>query len=94
MPMLRLLVGGLRDLFRSQPSLEAELVTLRLKRVNERQIERVLDDYRRYDNRSRTHLLFKTDTPDGRAVALPLFDRIVSVPEVGGLHHRHERVVA
>jgi transposase InsO family protein len=62
--------------------------------VNERQVQRVLDDYRRYYNRTRTHLSLKKDAPDGRAVASPALGRIVSMPEVGGLHHRYDRVAA
>jgi hypothetical protein len=62
--------------------------------VNERQVQRVLDEYRRYYNRTRTHLSLKKDAPDGRIVALPSLGRIVSTPEVGGLHHRYDRVAA
>jgi hypothetical protein len=62
--------------------------------VNERQIQRVLDDYRRYYNRTRTHLSLKKDAPDGRAVASPALGRAFSMPEVGGLHHRYDRVAA
>jgi hypothetical protein len=62
--------------------------------VNERQVQRVLDEYRRYYNRTRTHPSRKKDTPEGRARAVPTLGRIVSVPEVGGLHHRYDRVAA
>jgi len=62
--------------------------------VNERQLQGVLDDYRWYYNRTRTHLSLKKDAPDGRVVALPSLGRIVSTPEVGGLHHRYGRIAA
>ena len=62
--------------------------------VNERQLQRVLDEYRRYYNRTRTHLSLKKDTPEGRAVAVAPFGGVVSLPEVGGLHHRYDRVAA
>ena len=62
--------------------------------VNERQVQRVLDEYRRYYNRSRTHLSLKKDAPEGRIVVFPTFGHVVSRPEVGGLHHRYDRVAA
>lgn len=62
--------------------------------INERQVRRVLVDYRRYYKRTRTHLSLKKDTPESRAVASPSKGRVISRPEVGGLHHRYERVAA
>jgi transposase InsO family protein len=62
--------------------------------VNERQVQRVLDEYRRYYNRTRTHLSLKKDTPDGRSAVGSGFGHVVSVPEVSGLHHRYDRVAA
>jgi transposase InsO family protein len=62
--------------------------------VNERQVQRVLDEYRRYYNRSRTHLSLKKDAPEGRSAANSAFGRVVSVTEVGGLHHRYDRAAA
>jgi len=62
--------------------------------VNERQTQRVLDEYQSYYNRTRTHLSLKKDAPEGRAAVNSVFGRVVSVPEVGGLHHRYDRVAA
>jgi transposase InsO family protein len=62
--------------------------------VNERQVQRVLDGYVCYYNRTRTHLSLKKNTPEGRAVASPARGRVISLPEVGGLHHRYERLAA
>ena len=62
--------------------------------LNEHQLQRVLDSYVRYYNRTRTHLALAKDTPEGRRVATPVSGRVVSIPEVGGLHHRYERLAA
>jgi putative transposase len=44
--------------------------------------------------RSRTHLGLQKDTPETRPVQPPEAGRIISIPEVGGLHHRYERRAA
>ena len=44
--------------------------------------------------RSRTHLALGKDTPCPRLVAPPSAGRIVAIPEVGGLHHRFDRIAA
>jgi hypothetical protein len=62
--------------------------------INEQQVRRVLVGYRRYYNRMRTHLSLNEGSPEARAVTLPSSGRVVSLPEVGGLHHRYERVAA
>ena len=47
-----------------------------------------------YHHRSRTHLGLQKDTPETRPVQPPEAGRIISIPEVGGLHHRYERRAA
>jgi putative transposase len=47
-----------------------------------------------YYHRSRTHLGLQKDTPETRPVQPPEAGRIISIPEVGGLHHRYERRAA
>jgi transposase InsO family protein len=47
-----------------------------------------------YYHRSRTHLGLQKDTPELRPVQAPEAGRIVTIPEVGGLHHRYERRAA
>jgi hypothetical protein len=47
-----------------------------------------------YYHRSRTHLRLQKDTPETRPVQPPEAGRIISIPEVGGLHHRYERRAA
>ena len=55
-------------------------------------LHRVLRDYIAYYMRSRTHLALGKDTPCPRLVAPPSAGRIVAIPEVGGLHHRFDRI--
>ena len=62
--------------------------------INERQLKRVLDDYVRYYNASRTHLSLVKDSPAGRKRASRKGGAVVAFPEAGGLHHRYERVAA
>jgi len=62
--------------------------------VNEGGLRRVLASYVAYYLRSRTHLALAKDSPLPRAVHAPSAGRIVATPEVGGLHHRYDRVAA
>ena len=62
--------------------------------VNEAGLRRVLASYVAYYMRSRTHLALAKDCPDATAVQAAVRGRIVATPEVGGLHHRYERVAA
>jgi len=62
--------------------------------INEGQLKRVLDDYVRYYNASRTHLSLAKDSSAGRPVSLGRGGAVVAFPEAGGLHHRYERMVA
>ena len=48
----------------------------------------------RYYHGSRTHLSLGKDTPDGRPVQPAGSGTVVSLPKVGGLHHRYERLAA
>jgi putative transposase len=57
-------------------------------------LHRVLTAYVGYYLRSRTHLALGKDTPSRRLVTPPSAGRIVAIPEVGGLHHRYDRVAA
>ena len=51
----------------------------------------LLKQYVRYYLNTRTHLSLKKDAPESRAVQPRALGRIVSIPHVGGLHHRYER---
>jgi transposase InsO family protein len=62
--------------------------------LNERHLRRVLSDYVRYYNGSRTHLALQKDAPEPRAVHERGLGDVIALPEVGGLHHRYERRAA
>jgi len=59
---------------------------------NERHLRRRLTSYRGYYHRSRTHLSLRKDCPDPRPVQSE--NRVIAIEEVGGLHHRYERLAA
>jgi transposase InsO family protein len=56
----------------------------------ERHLRHLLCVYQRYYNESRTHLSLNKDAPVPRRVRA--FGRVVSVPVLGGLHHRYVRI--
>jgi putative transposase len=56
-------------------------------------LQRLLDLYCVYYEHSRTHLSLNKDAPIPRPVAAP-HGRVVAIPQVGGLHHRYERLAA
>jgi len=60
----------------------------------ERHLRRILAAYFAYYLRARTHLSLDKDAPDSRPIEPPGFRTIISVPEVGGLHHRYVRRAA
>jgi transposase InsO family protein len=61
----------------------------------ENHLRTILRAYVRYYNRTRTHSSLEQDCPISRPVQTPVeADKIVSIPEVGGLHHRYERRAA
>ncbi|HEX5132362.1 MAG TPA: hypothetical protein VFX92_07735 [Candidatus Krumholzibacteria bacterium] len=62
--------------------------------MNAAGLRRVLTDYVAYYMRSRTHLALYKDTPCPRPVTPPSAGRIVAISEVGGLHHRYDRIAA
>ena len=57
-------------------------------------LHRVLTEYVGYYLRSRTHLSLGKDTPITRPVMPQAAGRIIALREVGGLHHRYDRVAA
>jgi putative transposase len=57
-------------------------------------LPRILKDYFQYYEGTRTHLSLDKDAPISRPVQPPVIGRIVEVPQVGGLHHRYERIAA
>ena len=62
--------------------------------LNETGLRRILKSYFDYYERTRTHLPLDKDAPISRSVQPPEIGRIVEVSQVGGLHHRYERIAA
>ena len=62
--------------------------------ANEAGLHRALRDYLAYYMHSRPYLALGKDPPTSRAVASPSAGRVVATPQVGGLHHRYDRVAA
>jgi putative transposase len=62
--------------------------------LNEAGVQKLMTLYCSYHERSRTHLALDKDTPIPRPVMRPGDGDIVTIPEVGGLHHRYERRAA
>jgi putative transposase len=61
---------------------------------NERSLVGHLQAYADYYHRTRTHLALQKDCPEPRRVQTSDVGPIVSIPEIGGLHHRYERRAA
>ena len=62
--------------------------------LNEVSLRRILKSYFDYYENSRTHLSLGKDTPVSRPIQPATTGRIVEIPQVGGLHHRYERIAA
>jgi putative transposase len=62
--------------------------------LNESSLQRILNSYFDYYQRSRTHLSLAKDAPEPRQVQPPDLGEVIELPQVGGLHHRYERRVA
>jgi putative transposase len=60
--------------------------------LSERHLRRVLRTYLAYYNVTRPHQSLDNDSPRRRAVRPVSSGPIVTVAEVGGLHHRYQRV--
>jgi putative transposase len=61
---------------------------------HERSLYRYLQEFLKYYHQNRTHLALEKDSPEPRPVQPPKSGRIVSIPVLGGLHHRYERRAA
>jgi putative transposase len=61
---------------------------------NEAGLYRQVKSFAAYYHGSRTHLSLAKDSPERRPVQPPELGRIVSIPQVGGLHHLYERRAA
>ncbi len=61
---------------------------------NEASLYRHVKSYVTYYHESRTYLSLAKNTPTARSAHLPELGAVVAIPQVGGLHHRHERRAA
>jgi len=59
--------------------------------INERHLHRILTRYLDYYHLARCHRSLDHNSPVPRSVEPPEQGRIVSIPQVGGLHHRYAR---
>ena len=59
---------------------------------NEAGLRRVLESY--FDYYERTHLSLNKDAPISWPIQPSAMGRTVEIPQVGGLHHRYERIAA
>jgi putative transposase len=62
--------------------------------LNETGLRRIVKSYFDYYERSRTHLSLAKDAPVSRPIQASGMGRILEIPQVGGLHHRYERIAA
>ena len=60
--------------------------------LNERHLKRLMNEYVRYHHQDRTHLGLNKETPNRRngAECAAANARVVSLPRLGGLHHRYD----
>ena len=61
--------------------------------LNEAHLRRLLRGYCSYYNTARPHQSLDNNSPQPRVVEPRPRGRIVAIPQVGGLHHRYQRVV-
>ena len=82
------------------PFMERLIGTLRRDCLNhvivldERRLRRIITRYLHYYHDWRTHLSLSMDAPNPRTVHPPDRGRVVEFPDVGGLHHHYERLLA
>jgi hypothetical protein len=60
--------------------------------LNEAHLRRLLRGYGGYYNTARPHQSVDNNSPQSRVLEPPPRGRIVAIPQVGGLHHRYQRV--
>jgi putative transposase len=59
--------------------------------LGEAQLRRILREYFGYHNEVRLHQSLERNSPVPREVELPSKGKVISIPQVGGLHHRYRR---
>ena len=61
--------------------------------LDERHLKRILRSYLEYYHEDRTHLSLDRNSPVPRQIESPERGKVISIPRVGGLHHRYRRAV-
>jgi putative transposase len=80
------------------PYAESVIGSIRRERLNhliiigEDQLRRILRDYLNYYHNSRPHWSLERNSPFPREIEAPVKGKVISIPQVGGLHHRYRRV--
>ncbi len=59
--------------------------------LNDRHLRRILGSYLAYYHEDRTHLSLDRNAPTPREIDPPEHGKVISIPRVGGLHHRYRR---
>jgi putative transposase len=59
--------------------------------LNERHLHRILSEYFDYYHNSRCHLSLDRNSPTPRETEPPCQGEVISIPYLGGLHHRYTR---
>ena len=62
--------------------------------LNEKHLHRVLTSYFEYYHEARPHLSLDRNAPLPREIEPPSEGEVISIPQVGGLHHRYTRSAA
>ena len=62
--------------------------------LSERRAGRLLGEFPDWYNQDRVHLPLGKEAPDHRPVEPPELGKVVSLPRLGGLHHRYSRRAA
>ncbi len=62
--------------------------------LNERHARRLLAEFCAWYNQDRCHLSLAKDAPEHRPVEPPVMEKVVALPQLGGLHHRYTRRAA
>jgi putative transposase len=60
--------------------------------LNDAHLRRLLRAYLAYYNNVRPHQSLDNNCPQPRTIEPPPRGRIIAIPQVGGLHHRYQRV--
>ena len=59
--------------------------------LNEAHLRRILKSYFQYYHDARAHLSLERNSPVPRKVEPSSRGKVISIPQVGGLHHRYMR---